>query len=331
MNNSNSTSVSAPFTRTGPAGWQVVAAFCAVYAVWGATYLGIRYAVTSIPPFLMAGSRSVVAGLLLYGFGRVRGAFTPTKLQWRDAAIAGGLLLTVGNGGVTWAEQVVPSGVTALVVALVPCWIVLLDWCRPGGVRPGLGVVAGLAMGIAGVALLTSGGMKHSDTTYRWGIICLMIASIGWAMGSVFNRHAQKPTSPLLAIAMQMIAGGVLLLVLAALHGEFRTFEFSHVSRKSIVAWLYLTCAGSLIGFTAYVWLLHVSTPARVSTYAYVNPLIAVLLGCTIGGESVSPRLFVAGALIILAVGLIVSSPSQTNSKRVVEATAKVPIKTTQT
>ena len=328
MNNSNST----PDSRTGPAGWQIIAAFAAVYVVWGATYLGIRYAVTSIPPFLMAGSRSFVAGLLLYGFARVRGALTPTKLQWRHAAIAGGLLLMVGNGGVTWAEQVVPSGVTALVVALVPFWIVLLDWFRPGGTRPGLRVATGLATGIAGVALLTSDDVNHGNSTYRWGIACLMVASVGWAIGSVFNRRAQKPASPLLAIAMQMIAGGVLLLVLAMLHGEYRTFSFSRITSASIVAWLYLTCAGSLIGFTAYVWLLHVSTPARVSTYAYVNPLIAVLLGCTIGGETASPRLFAAGALIVLAVGLIVSSPSGTNAKpkRDVEAVGEVPMKTTQ-
>ena len=238
----------------------------------------------------------------------------------------------VGNGGVTWAEQVVPSGVTALVVALVPFWIVLLDWFRPGGTRPGLRVATGLATGIAGVALLTSDDVNHGNSTYRWGIACLMVASVGWAIGSVFNRRAQKPASPLLAIAMQMIAGGVLLLVLAMLHGEYRTFSFRRITSASIVAWLYLTCAGSLIGFTAYVWLLHVSTPARVSTYAYVNPLIAVLLGCTIGGETASPRLFAAGALIVLAVGLIVSSPSGTNAKpkRDVEAVGEVPMKTTQ-
>lgn len=286
--------------------WGVVAAFTAVYVIWGSTYLGIRYAVESIPPFLMAGSRNLAAGLLLYAIARSRGNGSPSRMEWRDAIIAGGLMLAVGNGGVTWAEQVIPSGVTALLVASTPVWMVLLDWLRPGGTRPRPFVITGLLVGFLGVALLAQGGGNHSGLVYDWGVVALMLASVGWASGSIFNRQARKPASPLLSVAMQMIAGGTLMLSFAALRGEPAQFAIDRVTWLSIGSWLYLTAAGSMVGYTAYVWLLHASTPARVATYAYVNPLIAVLLGCTIGREPFSHELFVAGALIIAAVVLIV-------------------------
>jgi drug/metabolite transporter (DMT)-like permease len=288
-----------------PPVWGVIAAFAAVYVIWGSTYLGIRYAVASIPPFLMAGTRNLAAGLLLFAFARVRGAAAPSRSEWRDAAIAGGLLLTIGNGGVTWAEQVIPSGVTALLVGLTPLWMVLFDWLRPKGVRPRPLVVVGLAVGFIGVVLLARHG-NSSGSAYGWGVAVLMAASISWAFGSIFNRGARKPASPLLGVAMQMMAGGGLLLGLAVARGEVAQFSFGRVTLLSAGAWLYLTAAGSLIGYTCYVWLLHAVTPARVATYAYVNPLIAVLLGCTIGHEAFSHELFVAGGLILLAVALIV-------------------------
>ena len=289
-----------------PPVWGVIAAFAAVYVIWGSTYLGIRYAVESIPPFLMAGTRNLTAGLLLYAFARVRGGVTPSRLEWRDAAITGGLLLAVGNGGVTWAEQFIPSSVTALLVALTPLWMVLFDWLRPHGVRPRPFVVAGLAVGFVGVALLARGDGNHPGAAHGWGIMALMAASISWAFGSIFGRHAHKPSSPLLGVAMQMIAGGSLLLGMAMLGGEAAQFSFGQVTVLSAGSWLYLTVAGSLVGYTCYVWLLHVTTPARVATYAYVNPFIAVLLGCTVGHEAISRELFVAGTLIVLAVVLIV-------------------------
>jgi drug/metabolite transporter (DMT)-like permease len=284
----------------------IVVAFAAVYLIWGSTYLGIRYAVESIPPFLMAGSRNLAAGLLLYAIARARNHTPPSRVEWRDAAIAGGLMLALGNGGVTWAEQVIPSGVTALLVALTPVWMVLLDWLRPGGVRPRPFVVLGLAVGILGVALLAHGGGNHSGAGYEWGIAALMLASVGWACGSIFNRQARKPASPLLGVAMQMIAGGLLMLGFAVVRGEMALFSTDRITWLSAGSWVYLTVAGSMVGYTAYVWLLHASTPARVATYAYVNPLIAVLLGCTVGHEPFSHDLFVAGALIIAAVVLIV-------------------------
>ncbi|MFZ0827838.1 MAG: EamA family transporter [Verrucomicrobiia bacterium] len=289
-----------------PPVWGVIAAFATVYVIWGSTYLGIRYAVESIPPFLMAGTRNLTAGLLLYAFARARGGATPSRIEWRDAAITGGLLLAVGNGGVTWAEQFIPSSVTALLVALTPLWMVLFDWLRPAGVRPRPFVVAGLAVGFAGVALLAHGNGDHPGAAHGWGIAALMAASISWAFGSIFGRHANKPASPLLGVAMQMIAGGTLLLGLAILRGEASEFSFGQVTWLSASAWLYLIVAGSLVGYTCYVWLLHATTPARVATYAYVNPFIAVLLGCTIGREAFSHELLVAGGLILLAVALIV-------------------------
>ena len=289
-----------------PRMWLVIAAFAAVYVIWGSTYLGIRYAVESIPPFLMAGTRNLAAGLVLYAFARSRSETKPSLIEWRDATIAGGLMLTIGNGGVTWAEQVIPSGVAALLVALTPLWMVLFDWLRPAGTRPRALVIAGLAVGSIGVALLARGHGDNSGSARTWGVIVVLLASMSWAFGSIFNRRARKPASPFLSVAMQLIAGSSLLLVIAAVRGEAAHFYFAQVTALSFGAWLYLTVAGSLIAYTAYVWLLHATTPARVATYAYVNPLIAVLLGCTIGREAFSHELFVAGALIIVAVALIV-------------------------
>lgn len=306
-----------PGCGSRPPQWQIVLAFAAIYILWGSTYLAIRFGIETFPPFLMAGSRFTIAGVLLYGFARLRGAEPPSLRQWRDAAIAGGLMLMIGNGGVTWAEKVIPSSIAALLVALVPLWMVLVDWARPSGRRPSLLVFGGLAIGFMGVALLAGDNGHARSSSYSWGVVALMMASICWALGSVFSKHAQKPASPFLNVGMQMITGGILLLAFSSAMGEFRTFSPNGLSAKSVWAWLYLTTAGSLIGFTAYAWLLQVSTPAKVSTYAYVNPFIAVLLGCTLGNEALSRELLLAGVLIIAAVALIVCSGSGVSFPRV--------------
>ena len=286
--------------------WLVIAAFAAIYVIWGSTYLGIRYAVESIPPFLMAGSRNLVAGLLLFVFSCVRErSGLPSRIQWRDAAIAGALMLAIGNGCVTWAEQTIPSGVTALLVALTPVWMVLFDWLRPKGTRPGVLVIVGLVVGFVGVSLLARKNGHGAGSAYGWGVAALMASSIGWSLGSIFNRSANKPASPFLSVSMQMMCGGVLLLVAALAGGELKNFSFAQVTWLSFGAWFYLMVAGSIVAFTAYVWLLHVSTPARVSTSAYVNPLIAVLLGSTIGREPFSREMVVAAVMIIAAVVLV--------------------------
>lgn len=284
----------------------VIAAFAAVYLIWGSTYLGIRLAIDSIPPLLMAGCRFVFAGTILYGVMRLRGAVRPTAPQWKSAAFIGALLLLGGNGGVSWAQQFVPSGIAALIVAAVPLWMLLVDWLRPRGTRPRLLVWIGLAVGFAGVALIVAGknhlGHRFVDPA---GAAALVFATITWAIGSVYSRHATKPDSALLAVSMQMITGGALQLCAGVALGETGRLDLAQITPTSAWAFVYLTLIGSLVGFTAYVWLLQVSTPARVSTYAYVNPLIAVLLGHLILNEEVPKSVALAGTLILAAVILI--------------------------
>lgn len=300
-------------TRTSESAptWLIVAAFAAVYLVWGSTYLGIRLAIDSIPPFLMAGARFVLAGGLLYGVMRARGAEKPEKKHWISAAVLGGLLLLAGNGGVTYAQQTVPSGVAALVVAAVPLWIMLLDWLRPGGRRPSGLVWLGLAMGFAGVTLLVlgknHGGSRLVDPV---GGSVLVMSTLCWATGSVYSRHASKPKSALLAVAMQMLAGGALEILVGLGLGEGQRFSWAAVTPTSAWAFVYLTLIGSLVGFTAYVWLLQVSTPAKVSTYAYVNPVIAVALGHLVLKEEIPKSAVAAGALVLAAVVLITRRPA---------------------
>ena len=294
-----------PAAHKAPLGL-VLAAFAAVYLIWGSTYLGITIAVQSIPPFLMAGSRFVLAGSFLYLVLRRRGALPPTRPQWGSAVIIGGLLLLAGNGGVSWAQGRVPSGVSALIVASVPLWILLVDWLRPGGRRPGGLVWWGLAAGGAGVVLIMASrnslGQRATDPL---GALVLLTSAFCWALGSIYSRHSAKPDSALMTVAMQMLAGGVMQLLTGILMGEGHRFQISAVTEASAWAFLYLTIFGSLVGYTAYVWLLQVSTPALVSTYAYVNPFVAVLLGHLVLKETLPPAVAVAGVLILASVVLI--------------------------
>jgi drug/metabolite transporter (DMT)-like permease len=301
-----SIAVSRPTAKAGPPLALVIAAFAAVYIIWGSTYLGMAIAIQSIPPLLMAGGRAVIAGFLLYGVMRMRGEARPEPIHWLNAAIVGGMLLAGGNGGVSWAQQFVPSGLAALVVAAVPLWMILIDWLRPGGSRPQALVFAGLALGFAGVAFIVL-GRDHAGQRIiaPIGAVVLLGATISWSIGSVWSRHLRKPGSALLSVAMQMIAGGILLLVAGAVAGEIPRFHLSSITRASALAFAYLTFIGSLVGFTAYVWLLQVSTPARVSTYAYVNPLIAVLLGRIVLKEPLPHSVVLAGAFVLVGVVLI--------------------------
>jgi drug/metabolite transporter (DMT)-like permease len=286
--------------------WLVVAAFAAVYLIWGSTYLGIRLAIDSMPPLLMAGSRFLIAGSILYAILRFRGAARPQFEHWRNATIIGAALLLVGNGGVSWAQQTVPSGIAALMVAATPIWMNLMEWMRPGGKRPRNIVFLGLVVGFCGVTLIALGknaqGQKVIDPV---GAIMLLAAPFCWAAGSIFSRHTRQPTQPLLSIGMQMIMGGLLLLAAGILTNEFPRLHPAQFTATSIWAFVYLTVFGSLVGFTAYVWLLQVSTPAKVSTYAYVNPFIAVLLGHLVLAERFPPLVLAAGAMILAAVVLL--------------------------
>ncbi len=293
-------------TTAKPPLWLVIAAFVAVYVLWGSTYLGIRVAIESIPPMLMAGTRFFIAGILLYGFMRMSGAPRPRAIHWRNAAIVGALLLLIGNGGLTWAELTVPSNIAALIIASTPLWMILFDWLRPGGHRPHASVFAGLLLGFAGVGLIIASKDQHGHSVAEpLGAFVLLVAALCWAAGSVFSRHAAQSESALLAVAMQMITGGALLLLAGFVLGEIHDFNLETITTRSRIAFFYLLICGSLIGFTAYVWLLQVSTPARVSTYAFVNPLIAVILGRIFLRETLPGSVLVAGALIVTAVVLI--------------------------
>jgi drug/metabolite transporter (DMT)-like permease len=292
--------------KAAPPAWLVLAAFAAVYLIWGSTYLGIHVAIQSIPPLFMAGGRFVVAGALLYAVMRLRGARRPDAGHWLNSILIGGLLLVGGNGGVTWAEQTVPTNITALVVAATPLWMNLFDWLRPRGNKPRFAVVCGLMLGFAGVALIVMGrdqaGHRIAEPV---GAAVLLMSTLSWSSGSVYSKYARQPSHALLAIAMQMICGGALLLMTGVAIGEARNFHPGAISAASAWAFVYLAAMGSLVGFTAYVWLLQVSTPARVSTYAYVNPLIAVLLGRLALDEPFPKSLALAAGMILGAVVLI--------------------------
>ena len=291
--------------------WLVLAAFAVIYLVWGSTYLAILFAIDTLPPFLMAGTRFLVAGGTIYAFARLfGGAAAPTRAEWRSTAIVGVLLVTFGNGLVTWAELRVASGVAALIVGVEPCVMVLLDWLRPNGTRPGMRVVAGLALGLVGLfALIGPDALLGGGRSDVVGVAVLLLASLSWGAGSIYSRHAPLPRSPVLATGMQMLAGSAALAVLALLHGETAQLGSTHPSLLSIASWLYLIVFGSIVAFTAYAWLLRVSTPALVSTYAYVNPVVAVLLGFALAGEPLTPRMIVAAAVIVSGVVLITLAP----------------------
>jgi drug/metabolite transporter (DMT)-like permease len=290
---------------------RLLAAFAAVYLVWGSTYLFIRFAVETLPPFVMAGARFVVAGAILYAWARARGAPTPSGAEWRGAAVAGLFLLLGGNGAVVWAEQRVPSGVTALLVATVPVWMVLLDWLRPDGVRPRAGVFAGLALGLVGLAMLVGRGAFGGGGADLVGAVVLLIGSILWATGSLYVRHNPRPSSALVSNAVQMLAGGAALFAVGTMAGELGRLDLAAASTRSLLSLLYLVIAGSLIGFTAYTYLLQVSTPAKVSTYAYVNPVVAVFLGWAFAGEEITARTLVAAAVILAGVAIITMASAE--------------------
>jgi drug/metabolite transporter (DMT)-like permease len=290
---------------------QIVAAFASIYVIWGSTYLAIRYAVETIPPFIMGGVRFLISGAMLYLWARSRGAPKPTRLHWRNAIIAGGFLLLGGNGAVVWAEQFVPSGLTALLVSILPFWLVIIEWIRPPRRRPSAAVLVGLVLGFVGIIVLVGpsdvGG--HGDVM-PLGALVLILGSLSWAIGSFWSRDAQLPESGLLTTGMEMIGGGVLLLVVGTLAGEFSRLDIHGISNASAFGLLYLITFGSMLGFTSYIWLLDKVSPARLGTYAYVNPIVAVLLGWAIAGERLSIRTGVAAAIVICAVALITTARS---------------------
>lgn len=307
---SAATAPSSPLQTPARMTTKVLIAFAAVYVLWGSTYLCIRIGIESFPPLILAGVRHLVAGALLYPIFHGTAENKPTAANWRTAIVAGTLLLFVGNGGVSWAELTVPSGIAALLVATVSLWLVIVDWLRPGGARPVPRVVVGLLIGFAGMALLV--GPAHLGSSGRVdprGAVVLVVASLAWACGSLYSKHGEMPCSPMLGVAMQSIAGGIVLLIVAGFTGEFGQLHLNAISLRSWLALGYLIVFGSGMGFSAYIYILQKSTAARVATYAFVNPVVALFLGWLILGEAITVRTVVAAAVILTAVILVITAP----------------------
>lgn len=288
--------------------------FATIYLVWGSTYLGIRIAVETLPPFLMAGLRFVLAGALIAAFIGVTRSFKAKPHQWRDNIVIGAFLLLGGNGLVSWAEQEIPSGIATLMVSIGPLFIVLLDWLvlaisRDGqrGTRPTVLTFVGLALGFLGLVLLVGPDVMEAGTSHLdgWRVLALIGACLFWGIGSLCTRYARDPAEPFTGSAIQMLGGGAALLFVSLLRGEPFQFELAQASARSLMAWAYLVVFGSLIAFTTFVWLMKHSTPSKVSTFAYVNPIVAVFLGWLVLHEPVNPRIFIAAAIIIAGVALI--------------------------
>jgi drug/metabolite transporter (DMT)-like permease len=293
---------------------RIALAFGMVYFFWGSTFLGVRFAVETIPPLFMVGMRQLLAGLLLYPLARLRDREKITPAQWLAGALIGALLVVGGNGSIAWAEyKQTPSNVTAVLVGTVPLWMAIMDWLRPGGPRPSGRIVAGLAIGLAGVGLLVSPRIPFLHTSGSavspTCAVVLVIGSFCWATGSILSRHMKLPRSPLLGTAIFTMTGGAMLFPLGLAIGEGRHFKVHEVSVHSWMAVLYLSIFGSIVGFSAYTYLLHAVSPARVATYAYINPIVAVFLGWAFVGESFTPRMILAAAVILTSVALVITAP----------------------
>jgi drug/metabolite transporter (DMT)-like permease len=288
----------------------VLVSFAAVYILWGSTYFFIRIGVESIPPFVLAGIRHTAIGAVFYPLFRHLSKEKPTPAQWRTTIITGLLLLLCGNGALSWAETRVPSGIASLLVATVSLWMVIIDWLRPGGVRPGPRVLIGFVLGFGGIALLV--GPSHlggSERVNPVGAVTLILGSLAWAAGSIYSRHHPIPHSPLLGVAMQSLAGGAGLWIVAAATGELHQFHPAQVTLRSWLAVLYLFSFGSALGFSAYIYILKHSTASRVATYAFVNPVVALFLGWALGGEPLALRTLIASGTILAAVLLVIMAP----------------------
>src|SRR5712692_35691 len=288
----------------------ILVAFAALYLIWGSTYLGIRFAIETIPPFLMAGTRFFLAGLIMFAIARTQGALRSTWADWRTALIVGACLLLGGNGGVTLSEKFIETGLASLIVATVPIYITLLGWLFGMSPRPSGIVWLGLAGGFLGVAILLGPALRFSSATSSHpliGMSILLVGSFLWSAGSLYSRGAKHAASPVLGAAQQMFCGGLLLMLVGSFVGEPRNFQPDNITALSLGAFAYLVLIGAIVGYTAYFWLLRHCDPAKVATYAYVNPIVAVLLGALFAHETVTLRTLLAAASIIGSVALIIT------------------------
>ncbi len=286
----------------------MLTAFALVYVIWGSTYLAIRVSIETIPPLLMAGGRFLIAGLLLYVWQRCRGADGPQLRDWRTAAIVGSCLLFAGNGALTYSEQFISSGLAAVLIAVVPLFFALLSWGSGASERPRLVVWIGIAVATAGVAIIVRPGLVAATThNEAFGVTIVLVGALIWSVGSLYAGRVQQKTPPFLMAAMQMICASVLLLAASLFTGEWSRVRPGAITAASAGALVYLIFAGSILAFTAYLWLLRNVESTRVGTYAYVNPVVAVLLGHFVAREELTPTLLVGSAFVITGVALIVT------------------------
>jgi drug/metabolite transporter (DMT)-like permease len=299
-------------TQPRPAMWKTLLAFSIIYFVWGSTFLAIRVGVREVPPLLLAAMRFLAAGVVLYGWMVARGERSPTARQWASVSLLAVMIFVLDYGSLFWAEQRVPSGIAAVMLATIPVFMSLSEVIFLGTQRLTLRLGTALIIGIAGVAMLMSPWLRLSGTPIdTLGAAALIFASISWSVASTLSRKLALPTSKVMSSGAQMLAGGVFLTLAAAAFGEFRNFHPSTVSRGAWLSLLYLIVAGSIIGFTAYVWLIHHESPTKVGTYAYVNPVVAVLVGYVLGGEPLALRTIMGTALILISVLAITTMPAK--------------------
>jgi len=293
-------------------------ALIAVYIIWGSTYLAILYTVETIPPFLAGAMRFLSAGAVLYSWRLSKGDANPTRRQWRDAGIIGLLLLVGGYGLVSWSEQFVPSSVAALLISTVPIWMVLIESFRHGGEKPKPRTIFGLALGLSGVALMIGPGELSSEigALHPLGLIALPIGALIWSLGSVYSKSADLPESSLMATSAEMLIGGIGMLIVSLLRSEWSGFEFSAVANRSWMGLLYLAVVGSLGGFVSYAYLLKNAPISLVSTYAFVNPIVALFLGSIIAHETLDSRTILAATVILGAVILITTGKRKSKAHK---------------
>lgn len=295
-----------------PARWKILLAFSMIYFVWGSTYLAIRIGVREMPPFLMAGLRFTAAGLAMYAWMRISGTPSPSWQEWKGVTLLGTLMFLIDYACLFWAEQRIPSGIAAVILAMIPVCITLLEiiFLRTQAVSARL--VIGLVIGLVGVGVLANpwASLGEAPLDHR-GVIALLVACCGWSVGTIVTKRLVLPASKPMSAATQMLTGGVQLLILAALSGEITHFHGSAVSGKAWFSLIYLIIAGSIVAFTAYVWLLHYESPTRVGTYAYVNPIVAVVLGGLLGGETIGVRTILATILVLISVAAITTAKAR--------------------
>jgi len=295
-----------------PCAWKVILAFATIYFVWGSTFLAIRIGVREVPPFLLAGMRFVAAGVILYGWMRAKGTPAPTFREWFSATFVAIPIFVLDYGGVFWAERRVPSGITAVMMATIPVFMALSEIVVLKTRRLAIRLGSALLLGMCGVAVLVSRTVSLGDAPIDMaGAGALIVAAIGWTVGSFMTRKLALPSSKAMSSGAQMLVGGILLTLISVGLGEFRGFHVRDVSGQTWFALAYLVGAGSILAYTAYIWLIHHESPTKVGTYAYVNPVIAVILGYFMGGEAIGPRTILGTGLVLVSVVVITWVPKE--------------------